>query len=49
VENELGWYRWNFLMPVPEAEDLAGLNALLMDKCLVSQKHATSGFAVAGR
>jgi transposase len=43
VENELGWYRRNFLVPVPEAGDLAGLNALLLNKCLASQKHIISG------
>jgi transposase len=43
VESELGWYRRNFLVPVPEAGDLAGLNALLLDKCRASQKHTVSG------
>src|SRR6516164_6751008 len=43
VENALGWYRRNFLVPVPEAGDLAGLNALLLDKCRVSQQHTLSG------
>jgi len=43
VEGELGWYRRNFLVPVPEAGDLAGLNALLLDKCLASQQHTISG------
>lgn len=46
VENELGWYRRNFLVPVPEAGDLAGLNAFLMDKCLASQRHTISGRAM---
>jgi transposase len=43
VEGELGWYRRNFLVPVPEAGNLAGLNALLLDKCRVSQQHTISG------
>jgi len=43
VEGELGWYRRNFLVPVPEAGDLAGLNALLLDKCRASQQHTISG------
>ena len=43
VENELGWYRRNFLVPIPEAGDLAGLNALLLERCRASQKHTISG------
>jgi len=43
VEGELGWYRRNFLVPIPEAGDLAGLNALLLDKCRTSQQHTISG------
>ena len=43
VENELGWYRRNFLVPVPEAADLAGLNALLLERCRASQKHTING------
>ena len=43
VENELGWYRRNFLVPVPEAGDWAGLNALLLEKCRASQQHTISG------
>src|SRR5262249_11811270 len=43
VENELGWYRRNFLVPVPEAGDLAGLNGLLLEKCRASQGHTISG------
>ena len=46
VEGELGWYRRNFLVPVPEAGDLAGLNMLLLDKCLASQQHTISGRAM---
>jgi len=43
VEGELGWYRRNFLVPVPEAANLAALNALLLDKCRASQQHTISG------
>lgn len=43
VEGELGWYRRNFLVPVPEAGDLAGLNALLLERCRASQQHTISG------
>ena len=43
VEGELGWYRRNFLVPVPEAGNLAGLNALLLDNCRASQQHTISG------
>jgi len=43
VEGELGWYRRNFLVPVPEAGDLAGLNALLLERCRASQLHTISG------
>ena len=43
VENELGWYRRNFLVPVPEAADLASLNEQLLAKCIDTQKHTVSG------
>jgi transposase len=43
VEGELGWYRRNFLVPVPEAGDLAGLNALLLEKCRASQQRIITG------
>ena len=43
VEGELGWYRRNFLVPVPEAANLASLNEQLLAKCIDSQKHAVSG------
>lgn len=42
VEGELGWFRRNFMVPVPEAEDLAGLNELLMRRCIESQQHTMS-------
>ena len=43
VEGELGWYRRNFLVPVPEAEDLESLNELLLARCVESQQHTISG------
>ena len=43
VESELGWHRRNFLVPVPEAGDLAGLNAWLLEQCRASQQHTISG------
>jgi transposase len=43
VENELGWYRRNFLVPVPEAADLVSLNEQLVAKCLDSQRHTIEG------
>ena len=43
VEGELGWFRRNFLTPVPEAADLASLNALLLARCVESQQHTISG------
>jgi len=33
VEGELGWYRRNCLVPVPEAKDLAALNGQLLAAC----------------
>lgn len=46
VEGELGWYRRNFLVPIPEAADLASLNEQLLAKCIESQKHTVSGHAM---
>lgn len=43
VENGLGWYRRNFLVPVPEADDLGSLNELLLSRCIESQKHTIHG------
>ena len=37
VEGELGWYRRNCLVPVPEARDLATLNAQLLAACVASR------------
>jgi hypothetical protein len=43
VENALGWYRRNFLVPIPEAGDLGRLNLLLLERCRASQQHTLSG------
>ncbi len=43
VEEGLGWYRRNFLVPVPEAGDLEGLNEMLLARCVESQSHTISG------
>src|SRR5271163_379379 len=36
VEGELGWYRRNWLVPVPEADDLESLNRQLVAACIAS-------------
>ena len=43
VEGELGWYRRNLLVPVPEARDLAGLNEKLLTACITSRNRTISG------
>jgi transposase len=43
VEGELGWYRRNCLVPVPEARDLATLNAQLLAACVASRDRTISG------
>ena len=43
VEGELGWFRRNCLTPVPEAENLAGLNAYLQSACLANRSRTISG------
>jgi len=43
VEGELGWYRRNFMVPIPEADDLDQLNELLLARCVESQAHTISG------
>lgn len=43
VEGELGWFRRNCLVPVPEAEDLAALNRLLLSLCLRSRNRRLDG------
>jgi transposase len=41
VEMELGWFRRNWLVPVPEADDLESFNAWLCTRCGETQQHVT--------
>src|SRR5580693_3899153 len=43
VEGELGWYRRNWLVPVPEADDLESLNRQLLEACVASRNRTISG------
>src|SRR5258708_2251092 len=43
VEGELGWYRRNCLVPVPEAKDLAALNQQLLEACVANRSRTISG------
>src|SRR5260370_3021616 len=43
VEGELGWYRRNCLVPVPEAASLAALNEHLLATCLANRSRTISG------
>jgi transposase len=43
VEGELGWYRRNWLVPVPEAEDLESLNQQLLASCIASRNRTIIG------
>jgi len=43
VEGELGWYRRNCLVPVPEAQDLADLNEQLLAACVASRARTIHG------
>jgi len=43
VEGELGWFRRNWLVPVPEAKDLESFNAWLLRCCVDAQRHRISG------
>ncbi len=43
VEMELGWFRRNWLVPVPEADDLESFNAWLLSRCGEAQQHIISG------
>lgn len=45
VEGELGWFRRNCLVPVPEATDLAALNRQLLALCLTNRQRTISGHA----
>jgi len=46
VEGEVGRYRRNWLVPVPEATDLAELNQRLLAGCLASRNRTISGRAM---
>jgi transposase len=43
VEGELGWYRRNSLVPVPEAENVAALNEQLLAACVANRERTISG------
>src|ERR1700733_5689416 len=43
VEGELGWYRRNCLVPVPEAKDLAALNERLLSLCVANRNRTIQG------
>ena len=43
VEGELGWYRRNWLVPVPEADDLESLNRQLLAACIASRNRTIIG------
>lgn len=43
VEGELGWFRRNCLVPVPEAKDLAALNEQLLAACVANRNRTISG------
>jgi hypothetical protein len=43
VEGELGWYRRNCLVPVPEAASVTALNQHLLATCLANRSRTISG------
>ncbi|MEO7650740.1 MAG: IS21 family transposase [Bryobacteraceae bacterium] len=43
VEGELGWFRRNCLVPIPEAENLESLNENLLAMCLANHSRTISG------
>lgn len=43
VESEVGWFRRNWLVPVPEAADLLKFNAQLLGWCVASQERQIRG------
>lgn len=43
VEGELGWFRRNFLVPVPEAADLRAFNEQLRAACDANRRRTISG------
>jgi transposase len=46
VEMELGWFRRNWLVPVPESNDLDSFNTWLFARCVEAQQHLVSGCKV---
>ena len=46
VEGELGWFRRNWLVPVPEAGDLASLNEKLLAACAVGRERTIIGRSI---
>ena len=46
VEMELGWFRRNWLVPVPEADDLKSFNEWLFNRCTEAQRHVIGGRTV---
>lgn len=46
VEGELGWYRRNWLVPLPEAGDLPGLNEHLRQGCVEMLERVIAGRTV---
>lgn len=43
MEGELGWFRRNWLLPVPEAKDLASLNEQLLAACTLCRDRTIIG------
>jgi transposase len=43
VEGELGWFRRNWLVPVPEAKDLVELNERILAACVANHSRTISG------
>src|ERR1700728_5393272 len=43
VEGELGWYRRNCLVPVPEAQNLTALNEWLLAACVANRARTIQG------
>ncbi len=46
VEGELGWFRRNWLVPVPEASDLASLNEQLLTACARGRERTIIGRSI---
>jgi len=43
VEGELGWFRRNLLVPVPEASDLTALNQQVLADCVANRSRTIIG------